>query len=78
MNSIIISYDETKQASIFGNNEFEIYKNTTKTHTIKKIYSIIGGLAKNILKIYKILNNIKTRFFELNKLATGFTPKQKD
>ncbi len=25
-----------------------------------------------------MLNNIETRFFELDKLMAGFTPKQKD
>lgn len=45
---------------------------------IKEIYSAIGELAKQMLEIHEVLNNIKFRFFELNKLTFGFISKQKD
>lgn len=78
MSGVITSYNWTRWASIFGNSGFEIYKNTTKTYTIKEIYNVIGRFAKHILKIYKALDNIKTWFFELDKLMASFIPKQKD
>lgn len=47
---------------------------------IKEIHSAIGELAKQMLEIHEILDNIKIRFFELDKdkLTFGFIPKQKD
>lgn len=39
---------------------------------------MIEQFTRYILKIREVLNNIKTRFFELDKLTFGFTLEQKD
>ena len=36
---------------------------------------MIGGPTRYILKTQKVLNDIKTRFFKLNKLIFDFTLK---
>lgn len=78
MNNVNTSYDQIRWANIFDGSRFEIYKNTTKTYVIKEIYNAIGGPEKNILKTLEILDNIKTRFFKLNKLTFSFIFEQKD
>ena len=78
MNRVITPNDWTRWASIFGDSGFEIYETTTKTYAIKEIHSVIGGPAKHMLKIREVLDDIKTRVFELDKLTLGFTPEQKD
>ena len=78
MNGVITPNDWTRWASIFGDSGFEIYETTTKTYAIKEIHSVIGGPAKHMLKIREVLDDIKTRVFELDKLTLGFTPEQKD
>ena len=78
MNGVITSHDWIRWASIFGDSGFEIYENTTKTYAIKEIHSTIGGPAKHMLETCEVLDDIKTRFFELNELTFGFIPKQKD
>ena len=71
-------HDWIRWASIFGYSGFEIYENTTKTYAIKEIHSAIGGPAKHMLETREVLDDIKTRFFELDELTLGFTPEQKD
>ena len=78
MSGVITSHDWTKWASIFVDGGFEIYKTTTKTYTSNEIYSVIGGPARHMLENREVLDDIKTRFFELNKLTFGFTLAQKD
>ena len=79
MSVVITSHDWTKWASIFGDDGgFEIYKTTTKTYTFNEIYSVIGGPAKHMLETRKVLDDIETRFFELDELTFGFTSAQKD
>lgn len=39
---------------------------------------MIGGPTRYILETQEVLDDIKTRFFELNELTLGFTPEQKD
>lgn len=78
MNNVNISYDQIKWASIFGGNRFEIYKNTTKTYAIKEIHNAIGGPEKNMVQTLEMLDDIKTRFFELDKLTFSFIFEQKD
>lgn len=60
MNSIITSYDWIKWAGLFDDSGFEIYKNITKTYAIIEIHNIISGFTKLMLKIYKVLDDIKT------------------
>ena len=69
MNGIITSHDWTRWASIFGNSGFEIYKTTA----IKQIRSVIVGPAKHMLETREMLDDIKTRFFQLDELTLGFT-----
>ena len=76
--SVITSHDWTRWASIFGDNGFEIYETTTKTNAIKEIHSVIGGPARHILETREVLDDIETRFFELDEMTAGFTPEQKD
>lgn len=78
MSGVIMSHDWTRQASIFGDSEFEIYNNTTRTNDIKKVHNVIGGHARYMLETRKILDDIKSWFFELYKLTAGFIPEQKD
>ena len=78
MNGVITSHDWTRWASIFGDSGFEIYKTTTKTYAIKEICSVIGGPAKHMLETREMLDDIITRFFELDELTLDFTPEQKD
>lgn len=78
MNGVITSHDWTRWASIFGDSGCEIYENTTKTYAIKEVHSIIGGPARHMLETCEVLDDIKTRFFELDELTAGFTPEQKD
>ena len=44
---------------------------------IKEIHSAISGPAKHMLETRKVLDDIKTQFFELDELTLGFTPEQK-
>lgn len=78
MNGVITSHDWTRWASIFGDSGFEIYENTTKTYAIKEIHCVIGGPARHMLETSEVLDDIKTRFVELDEMTAGFTPKQKD
>lgn len=78
MNNIITFHDRTKSASIFDNNRFKIYKNTNKNYTIKEVHSVIGRFVRYMLEICKVIDNIKTQLFELDKLIAGFTSEQKD
>lgn len=48
MNSIITSYDRIRQASIFGDSSFVIYKTIIKLYIIKEIHSIIDMSIKYI------------------------------
>ena len=78
MGGVITTHDWTKWASIFGEDGgFEIYETTTKTYASNEIYSVIGGPARHMLETREVLDDIKTRFFELDELTFGFTP-QKD
>ena len=52
-------------------------KFTTKTYDIKDVYRVIGGPARHTLETREVLDDIKTRFFELDELTVGFT-EQKD
>ena len=38
---------------------------------------MIGGPARHMLETRKELDDIKTRFFELDELTVGFTPPKK-
>lgn len=79
MSGVITTHDWTKWASIFGDDGgFEIYETTTKTYTSNEIYNVIGGPTRYILETREVLDDIKTRFFELDELTFGFTPEQKD
>ena len=78
MNGVITSHDWIRWANIFGDSRFEIYENITKTCAIKEINSAIGEPAKHMLETHEVLDDIKTRFFELDELILGFTPEQKD
>lgn len=78
MSGIITSHDWTRWASIFSDSGFEIYKTTTKSYAIKEIHGVIGGPAKHMLETREVLDDIKTRFFELDELTLDFTPEQKD
>ena len=78
MNGVITFHDWARWASTFGDSGFEIYETTTKTYAIKEIHSIIGGPARHILETREVLDDIKTRFFELDELTVSFTPEEKD
>ena len=39
---------------------------------------MIGGPTRYMLETREVLDDIKTRFFELDELTFGFTPEQKD
>ena len=39
---------------------------------------MIGGPTRHMLETREVLDDIKTRFFELDELTFGFTPEQKD
>ena len=79
MSGVIITHNWTKWASIFGDDDrFEIYETTTKTYTSNKIYNMIGGPTRHMLETREVLDDIKTRSFELDELTFGFTPEQKD
>ena len=55
---------------MFENNEFEIYKSTTKKYVVKNIHKIIDKSNKHLLKIKKIFNEIKNRYFEIMNTLT--------
>ena len=74
----ITSHDWTKWASIFGDSGFEIYETTTKIYAIKEIHSVIGRPARHMLETREVLDDIKTRFFDLDEMTADFTPEQKD
>lgn len=79
INKIIASNIQFKQASIFVDDSgFKIYKTTIKTYISNKIYKVIKKPVKYMLKTWKILDNIKIYFFELNKLTFSFIFAKKD
>lgn len=49
-----------------------------QTYAIKEIYRVIGRLAKYMLETREVLDDIKTRFFDLLELTLDFIPEQKD
>lgn len=53
---------------MFKDSNFKIYEFIIKTYTIKKIYEIIENSSKHMLKIRKVLNNIKIKFYEIFEL----------
>ena len=50
---------------MFENDEFEIYESTMKKYVVKNIHEIIDESNKHLLKIKKILDFIKNRYFEM-------------
>lgn len=50
---------------MFEDSDFEIYESTTKTYAINEIHEIIESFSKHVLKMKKVLNNIKVRFYEI-------------
>lgn len=50
---------------MFKNSDFEIYESITKTYAINEMHEIIEDFNKHVLKIKKILNNIKVKFYEI-------------
>ena len=67
MSRVITTHDWSKWASIFGDDGgFEIYETTTKTYTSNEIYNVIGGPIRYIFEMWEVLDDIKTRFFELD------------
>lgn len=78
MSKVIISYNWIKRANIIiDNSKFKIYGSISKTYISNKIYNIIK-VTRLILKIWKILDNIKSCFFEFDELIFGFIARQKD
>lgn len=52
---------------MFENDKFEIYELITKKYIVKNIYNAIEVLNKHLLKIRKILDSIKNRYYEIAK-----------
>ena len=75
MRGVITSHDWTKWASIFGDDGgFEIYETSTKTYRSNERYTVVAGPARQMLETREVLDDIKTRFFELDELTFGFHP----
>lgn len=50
---------------MFKDSDFKIYELTTKIYAINEIHEIINGFSKHVLKMRKMLNNIKIKFYEI-------------
>ena len=55
---------------MFKEGGFEIYESITKEYVIRDIYDEPDDSSKHMLDVRKILNNIKSKFYEL-KVGTA-------
>ena len=52
---------------MFEEGGFEIYESTTKEYVIKDIYEEPDGPSKHMLEVREVLDEIKTKFYELEE-----------
>lgn len=52
---------------MFEEEGFEIYESTTKKYVIKDIYEEPNGPSKHMLEVREVLDEIKTKFYELEE-----------
>ena len=59
--------DWARWAYMFEEGGFEIYESTTKEYVIKDVYEEPDGPSKHMLEVCKVLDEIKTKFYELEE-----------
>ncbi len=52
---------------MFKDDDFKIYELITKKYAVKNIYDVIKTFNKRLLKIRKIFNQIKNRYYDIVK-----------
>ncbi len=52
---------------MFKDGDFEIYESITKKYAVKNIHDVIEAFNKRLLKVRKILNQIKNRYYDIAK-----------
>ncbi len=57
---------------MFEEGGFEIYESTTKEYVIKDIYDEPDGPSKHMLDVREVLDEIKTKFYELEAGTVGW------
>ena len=78
INNVITSRDWHKWASMFEDGGFEIYESTTKTYAVDEIYETIDGPSRHALEMREVLDHVKTRFYEIEEITTGWEPERRD
>ena len=76
MHDVIIQHDWERWTFMFENGGFEIYESTIKTYVIKEIHDAIGGSNRQQLEVREVLEQVKTRYFELQNLTAEFNEGQ--
>ena len=62
---------------MFEDSDFEIYEATTKTYVENEIYDTTGGPDRGSLIMRKILDHVKTRYYEMSEYMAGWTQEEK-
>ena len=62
---------------MFEDGGMEIYESTIKTYAVNEIHEAIGGFSRQQLEVREVLEQVKTRYFELQNLTAGFEEDQK-
>ena len=75
---LFASIDWAWWAVLFEDGGFEIYEATTKTYVENKIYNTIGGPDQGSLMMRKILDHVKTRYYEMSEYMAEWTKEEKD
>ena len=77
MHDVITPHDWERWAFMFEDGGMEIYESTTKTYAVNEIHDAIGGPSRQQLEVREVLEQVKTRYFELQNLTAGFEEDQK-
>ncbi len=72
------STDWARWAALFEDGGFEIYEAMTKTYIENEIYDTIGGPDRGSLMMRKILDHVKTRYYEMSEYMAEWTQGEKD
>ena len=71
INNVITQRDWRRWASLFEDGGFEIYESTTKTYAI-------DGPSRHALEMKEVLDHVKTCFYEIEEIITGWDPERRD
>lgn len=69
---------EARWDALFEDGGFEIYKTTIKIYVENKIYDTIKKPNRGLLMMHKILDYVKTYYYEMSEYMSEWTQKEKN